>query len=144
MQRNRAARRRRFEPEQHRVMIRHVSRRDRNPDQRHRAAVHAAVGPHDFGGALHTAMTAHPKTCPTTGELLFFGYSLRPPHLTYYRADAEGRITLPGLIPGSLYRITDFSTVNDPARGAKVRKEFTVQSGETLDLGDLLIEKPQG
>jgi carotenoid cleavage dioxygenase len=51
------------------------------------------LGPFDFGGALHTAMTAHPKTCPTTGDLLFFGYSLRPPHLTYYRADAEGRIT---------------------------------------------------
>jgi carotenoid cleavage dioxygenase len=50
------------------------------------------VGPHDFGGALHGPMTAHPKTCPTTGDLLFFGYSLRPPHLTYYRADGDGRI----------------------------------------------------
>ena len=58
--------------------------------------------------------------------------------------DAEGRVTLPSLIPGSLYRITDFSTVNDPARGPQVRKDFRVQPGETLELGDILIEKPQG
>lgn len=36
-------------------------------------------------------MTAHPKTCPITGELLFFGYRLRPPYLTYYRASAARR-----------------------------------------------------
>ncbi len=58
--------------------------------------------------------------------------------------DAEGRITLPDLIPGALYRINDFSTVNDPAKGVQVRKDFTVKSGETLDLGDILIEKPRG
>ncbi|MEA2631214.1 MAG: hypothetical protein QOE66_1433, partial [Chloroflexota bacterium] len=57
--------------------------------------------------------------------------------------DAEGRITLPALIPGALYRINDFSTVNDPAKGVQVRKDFTVKSGETLDLGDILIEKPK-
>lgn len=50
------------------------------------------VGPFTFGGALSGAMTAHPKTCPTTGELLFFGYSLARPHLTYHRADAAGRL----------------------------------------------------
>ena len=32
------------------------------------------VGPCDFGGRLTTAMTAHPKTDPATGELHFFGY----------------------------------------------------------------------
>ncbi len=50
------------------------------------------VGPFTFGGALTGAMTAHPKTCPATGELLFFGYSLARPHLTYHRADAAGRL----------------------------------------------------
>ena len=38
------------------------------------------VGPYDFGGRLRTAMTAHPKACPTTGELHFFGYGFTPPH----------------------------------------------------------------
>jgi hypothetical protein len=56
--------------------------------------------------------------------------------------DAEGRITLPALIPGALYRILDFSTVNDQQKRAQIRKDFTVKPGETLDLGDILIEKP--
>ena len=59
------------------------------------------------------------------------------------RTDAEGRITLISLIPGALYRIIDFSTVNDETRGVQVRKDFTVKPGETLDLGDIVIEKPQ-
>ena len=50
--------------------------------------------------------------------------------------DAEGRITLGSLIPGARYRIVDYSTVN------QVRKDFTVKAGETVDLGDLLIQKP--
>jgi len=57
--------------------------------------------------------------------------------------DAEGRITLPALIPGALYRISDFSTGNDADKGVQVRKDFTVKPGETVDLGDILIEKPQ-
>jgi hypothetical protein len=56
--------------------------------------------------------------------------------------DAEGRITLPSLIPGANYRINDWSTVNDENKGVQVRKDFTVKPGETLDLGDILIEKP--
>ena len=32
------------------------------------------VGCYDFGGKLDDSMTAHPKICPTTGELHFFGY----------------------------------------------------------------------
>jgi carotenoid cleavage dioxygenase len=50
------------------------------------------VGPFTFGGALRTPMTAHPKRCPVTGGLLFFGYQLRPPFLTYHRASATGRL----------------------------------------------------
>jgi protocatechuate 3,4-dioxygenase beta subunit len=57
-------------------------------------------------------------------------------------SDPEGRITLPVLIPGAAYRFIDYSTARDPA-GPQVRKEFTVQPGETLDLGDIRIEKPQ-
>jgi len=57
--------------------------------------------------------------------------------------DAEGRYSMTSLIPGALYRILDFSTVNDQNKGAQIRKDFTVKPGETLDLGDILIEKPQ-
>jgi hypothetical protein len=53
--------------------------------------------------------------------------------------DDEGRITLPALIPGALYRITDDSNEKN---GARIRKDFTAKLGETLDLGDILIEKP--
>jgi carotenoid cleavage dioxygenase-like enzyme len=56
----------------------------------------------DFHGKLSTAMTAHPKICPETGELHFFGYSSREPYVTYHRADAHGelRITRPIGVPG--------------------------------------------
>lgn len=50
------------------------------------------VGTYDFGGALGGPMTAHPKICPRTGELLFFSQAPSRPHLTYYRADAAGRV----------------------------------------------------
>lgn len=53
------------------------------------------VGAFDFGGALVDSMTAHPKICPTTGELHFFGYgNLFEPHVTYHRADAAGELTV--------------------------------------------------
>jgi len=50
------------------------------------------VGAYDFGGKLTTAMTAHPKEDPVTGELHFFAYSPFPPHLIYYVASAAGEI----------------------------------------------------
>ncbi|MFD9700433.1 carotenoid oxygenase family protein [Lentzea sp. NPDC059081] len=50
------------------------------------------VGPFDFGGRLKTAMTAHPKADPKTGELHFFGYGVRPPFLTYHVATADSEI----------------------------------------------------
>jgi len=49
------------------------------------------VGAHTFEGRLTGSMTAHPRQCPVTGELLFFGYQLaKAPYLTYYRVDAAG------------------------------------------------------
>jgi len=48
------------------------------------------IGEWDFGGRLGTAMTAHPKMDPETGEMLFFGYSPFPPYLTYHVADRSG------------------------------------------------------
>ncbi|KWX66973.1 carotenoid oxygenase family protein [Mycobacterium sp. NAZ190054] len=53
------------------------------------------VGPYDFGGKLADAMTAHPKICPATGELHFFGYgNIVTPHVTYHRADANGELVI--------------------------------------------------
>ena len=50
------------------------------------------LGCDDFGGRLTTAFTAHPKLCPETGELHFFGYSPVPPFLTYHVLDASGAL----------------------------------------------------
>ncbi|ONI88234.1 hypothetical protein ALI144C_07225 [Actinosynnema sp. ALI-1.44] len=59
------------------------------------------VGPFDFHGKLTSAMTAHPKQDPATGELHFFSYSPFPPHLTYYVASPEGHITRSQVVDGS-------------------------------------------
>jgi hypothetical protein len=54
-------------------------------------------------------------------------------------ADAQGRVVFPALIPGATYQILDISS-----EGVRpIRKEFTVKPGETLDLGDIRIEKPE-
>ncbi len=52
------------------------------------------LGPYDFGGQLRTAMTAHPKICPATEEMYFFGYGFTPPYLTYHVADAAGQLVV--------------------------------------------------
>lgn len=44
----------------------------------------------DYGGRLKSAFTAHPKVCPETNELHFFGYSPVAPFLTYNVLDAQG------------------------------------------------------
>ena len=43
---------------------------------------------------------------------------------------AYGRITLPALIPGAHYRLS---------RGNTFRRDFTVKSGELLDLGNISV-----
>ncbi|MEJ2866335.1 carotenoid oxygenase family protein [Actinomycetospora sp. OC33-EN08] len=50
------------------------------------------LGPQDFDGRLTTAMCAHPKTDPVTGEMHFHGYSPFPPYLTYHRLSATGEL----------------------------------------------------
>ena len=51
-------------------------------------------------------------------------------------SDSLGRITFPALIPGATYR----RTPRNPEE-ASSNTEFTVRSGETLDLGDFVIEE---
>jgi carotenoid cleavage dioxygenase len=68
------------------------------------------IGVYDFDGRLESAMTAHPKICPLTGEMHFFGYGFFPPYLTYHRVDAGGRLVQTEVIdvPGPTM-IHDFS-----------------------------------
>ncbi|HVW31242.1 MAG TPA: carotenoid oxygenase family protein, partial [Acidimicrobiia bacterium] len=75
------------------------------------------VGRFDWDGRLTTAMTAHPKRCPATGELHFFGYGPFPPWLTYHRADAAGNlvqseeIAVPGPTMLHDFAITEHSVI---------------------------------
>ena len=57
--------------------------------------------------------------------------------------DAEGRITFPNLIPGAMYRISDDSAIMDQKKGVQIRRDFTVKPGETIDVGDIVIERPR-
>jgi carotenoid cleavage dioxygenase len=50
------------------------------------------IGPNNYDGKLTTAMTAHPKTCAKTGELLAFAYGIAEPYLTYLRISPEGQL----------------------------------------------------
>jgi len=49
-------------------------------------------GAFNYEGELPGNMTAHPRIDPDTGELLFFGYNVVQPYLTYMRADAQGNM----------------------------------------------------
>lgn len=54
------------------------------------------VGPNDFGGGLQGSFTAHPKTDPKTGELLFFGYGSPAPlsaGMSFGTMSREGKVT---------------------------------------------------
>jgi RNA polymerase sigma factor (sigma-70 family) len=52
-------------------------------------------------------------------------------------SDALGRIVFPALVPGAPYHLAIFGKA-----GTQSGKDFTVKPGETLDLGDFVIEKP--
>ncbi len=52
------------------------------------------TGVENYAGALTCSMTAHPKICPVTGELIAFSYfNFEPPHLRYIRVAADGTLT---------------------------------------------------
>lgn len=72
------------------------------------------VGFHDYGGKLDTPFTAHPKICPASGEMHFFGYGFMPPFLTYHAVDASGAllrsIPIPTKAPTMMH---DFAMTSD-------------------------------
>ncbi len=53
-------------------------------------------------------------------------------------SDAMGRIAFAALVPRATYRRNPRGT-----KGTSLSDEFTVEPGEMLDLGDILIERPQ-
>jgi protocatechuate 3,4-dioxygenase beta subunit len=70
-------------------------------------------------------------------------HELDPVNYTFEsQSDAQGRLTFPALIPGATYRVVDRSAFYAGGE-QEIRKEFTVQPGGALDLGDILIAKPR-
>jgi RNA polymerase sigma factor (sigma-70 family) len=55
-------------------------------------------------------------------------------------SERDGRIAMPALIPGATYCVSAYKREH----GFSFRKDFTVKPAETLDLGDIPIEKPPG
>jgi carotenoid cleavage dioxygenase-like enzyme len=61
-----------------------------------------SIGSWNFRGKLHTAMTAHPKIDPATGEMVFFAYMATGPFsndLMVHKVNPEGILTESILIP---------------------------------------------
>lgn len=76
----------------------------------------STIGPHDFGGKLKTAFTAHPKIDPTTGNMHFFGYGFTAPFLTYHVADKTGALVSSQVVDvGGPTMIHDFAITEHDA-----------------------------
>jgi len=72
------------------------------------------IGAENFSDKLTCSMTAHPKICPITGELLAFSYfSFEQPYLNYIRIGADGQvkqiegIELPNMVMMHDFNITE-------------------------------------
>ena len=50
------------------------------------------IGSYDFDGKLERNMTAHPKFCPITGEMLMMAAGKTAPFLEYHRVSKEGKL----------------------------------------------------
>ena len=73
------------------------------------------VGYQNYGGALTCSMTAHPKVCPETGELIAFSYfGFEPPYLTYIRVSPGGDVTqLEGIDIPNMVMMHDFNVTRN-------------------------------
>ena len=73
------------------------------------------LGVENFGGALTCSMTAHPKVCPVTGELLAFSYlSASAPYLHYIRIGDDGVLQqLEGIEIPNMVMMHDFNVTRN-------------------------------
>lgn len=75
------------------------------------------IGEYTYNGKLVSAFTAHPKVDPVTGEMMFFGYSFRPPYLQYSVVSSQGNLlqTVPIDLPMGVmmhdFAITEHYTI---------------------------------
>jgi hypothetical protein len=96
-----------------------------------RASLHMVVTPgvaeHDFEAARRGELAADSE---------FVSNIDRTNHWHLPPADKDGRITFPALIPGATYR---FTTYDDGK--PTIAREFTVESGQEVDLGEIAIEQ---
>ncbi|MEM9254055.1 MAG: carotenoid oxygenase family protein [Pseudomonadota bacterium] len=77
-------------------------------------------GEFSIEGRLERRLSAHPKTDPATGELLFFNYGDEPPYLVFGIADVQGKlirqlpIDLPGpRLPHDIGFTRDYAILHD-------------------------------
>ena len=72
------------------------------------------IGAYNYGGKLATGLTAHPKICPDTGEMLAFSYGVTPPYVTYHRISATGELVQsePIEVPGATM-VHDFNITSN-------------------------------
>lgn len=73
------------------------------------------LGVQNYDGALTCSMTAHPKICPVTGELLAFSYlNPEPPFLNYIRIGADGKLKqLEGIDIPNMVMMHDFNVTQN-------------------------------
>jgi len=73
------------------------------------------LGVQNWHGALTSSMTAHPKVCPATGELIAFSYlSPEPPFLRYIRIGADGVLQqLEGIEIPNMVMMHDFNVTRN-------------------------------
>ena len=73
------------------------------------------LGYQNYDGALTCSMTAHPKICPVTGELIAFSYlNPEPPFLNYIRVSADGQLQqLEGIELPTMVMMHDFNVTRN-------------------------------
>ncbi len=75
------------------------------------------LGVQNYGGKLTSSMTAHPKVCPITGELIAFSYlNFEQPFLRYIRVGADGELKqLEGIELPNMVMMHDFQVTQNYA-----------------------------